>query len=246
MIPRSKLNEGGKVMNQMLRSHSKGGVVLRLFGGALSIWAGASLLGLLITHFLAPSRMSFLDRGADTWLASHRSTRLNTLTSWASSLSNTRTMILLTLIFIIFLRLKLKRWHESIFLLTVMGGELVIFLAIALTVNRARPAVLKLDAAPPTSSFPSGHTSAAMALFGALAVLLLSEWGSLFWRRIFATLLFAIPVVVALARVYRGMHYPSDVLAGALSAGLWLLIARKTLFSGQATLPALKITRSKK
>ena len=150
-------------MNPKVKSYGTKGEVLRLFSGAISIWALISLLGLLVTRILFPSRLGFLDRGADSWLAARRSDSWNSLSALASSLGNSRIIVVLTLIFIIFLRLKLKRWRESIFLLTVMVGELSIFLAITLTVDRPRPAVLKLDAAPPTSSFPSGHTSAAMA-----------------------------------------------------------------------------------
>lgn len=84
--------------------------------------------------------------------------------------------------------------------------------------------MVRLDVAPPTSSFPSGHTAAAFALYGCIAILVLGIYGRRPATRVAAVVLFCLPVVVGLSRPYRGMHYPSDVLAGALAGGLWLLL----------------------
>jgi membrane-associated phospholipid phosphatase len=53
--------------------------------------------------------------------------------------------------------------------------------------------------------------------------------------RVAAVVLFCLPVVGGLSRLYRGMHYPSDVLAGALTGGLWLLLVITTLLPRQGT-----------
>jgi membrane-associated phospholipid phosphatase len=97
------------------------------------------------------------------------------------------------------------------------------------TVHRPRPPVPELDVAPPTSSFPSGHTAAALALYGGIAILLLWIYGRRRATRVTAVVLFCIPVAVGLSRLYRGMHYPTDVLMGALMGGLWLLVVITTL-----------------
>jgi undecaprenyl-diphosphatase len=103
-------------------------------------------------------------------------------------------------------------------------GELLIFLAITALVHRARPAVPQLDQAPPTSSFPSGHTGAAVALYGCLAVILLASARPRWVAASLALLGFAIPIIVAASRVYRGMHYLTDVLAGVLASAIWLTV----------------------
>ena len=82
-----------------------------------------------------------------------------------------------------------------------------------------------LDEAPPTSSFPSGHTGAALALYAALAVVVL-RWARRRWVRVLAvTLLLGVPLLVGLSRLYRGMHHPTDLLGSLLCAGLALLVA---------------------
>ena len=81
-----------------------------------------------------------------------------------------------------------------------------VFLATTLVVARDRPQLDQLDPAPPTSSFPSGHTLHAVSF----TVLATSSFPELAWLLVpFATL-------VAASRVVLGLHYPTDVAAGAI------------------------------
>jgi undecaprenyl-diphosphatase len=101
-------------------------------------------------------------------------------------------------------------------------------------VDRERPPVRHLDEAPPTSSFPSGHTAATIALWGSLAVLANERARSAVVRNLFLVLAFVVPVLVASSRMYRGMHYLSDVLGGVLLGGLWLLATVRGIRLGVA------------
>jgi hypothetical protein len=79
-------------------------------------------------------------------------------------------------------------------------------------VGRPRPPVPHLDAAlPPTSSFPSGHTAAAICLYGGVASIVLRVVRA-WWRWLVLGVAVVVIVAVAAARLYRGAHYPSDVL----------------------------------
>ena len=89
--------------------------------------------------------------------------------------------------------------------------------------DRARPyevdsSITVIDAKPVTRSFPSGH--AAMAVAGALAGSQLFFYSAWLW--------WPLAAIVAVSRVYIGVHWPSDVIAGAL-IGLatgWLVLGR--------------------
>jgi len=68
-------------------------------------------------------------------------------------------------------------------------------------------------------SFPSGHAMAAVAVYGVLALLLWQRG-----KRGWAVLAGAWVPLVAISRVYLGVHYPSDVLASLALGTIWLII----------------------
>jgi undecaprenyl-diphosphatase len=115
-----------------------------------------------------------------------------------------------------------------------VAGEVLIFLLVTMLVDRDRPPVRHLDEAPPTSSFPSGHTAATIALWGSLAVLANQRARSALVRNLFLVLAFVVPLLVATSRMYRGMHFLTDVLGGMLLGGLWLLATVRGIRLGVA------------
>ncbi|MFD0521077.1 phosphatase PAP2 family protein [Paractinoplanes durhamensis] len=92
--------------------------------------------------------------------------------------------------------------------------------------RRRRPAaagVEQLDGQMPTSSFPSGHIAATMCLWITIAIIVLARvrhW----WRWVFVALAVIMPLGVALSRMYRGMHHPTDVAGAALLTACWLSV----------------------
>ena len=201
----------------------------RLIGGAVVIWGLLSLIGLLFTKVLVRSGRQPFDAGVDATLAGHREHLLNSITAVVSALGSTPVVIAVVLVAALVMRLKVRRWHESLALLIAMVGELAIFLAVTTAVHRNRPSIPRLDAAPPTSSFPSGHTMAAVVSYTFIAFLLWRSFDRRWWTTLAATVLLSLPVLVGFARLYRGMHYPTDVLAGALGGALWLMMVFTTL-----------------
>ncbi len=110
----------------------------------------------------------------------------------------------------------LRRWRDMLLVPLALAIELSTFLTVNYIVGRDRPNVAQLGGEPGTHSFPSGHVAATFVLWFGIALLL----GSGRWRtpwRLLAWTLAAVPVVtVAFSRVYRGMHFTTDVLAGLL------------------------------
>ncbi len=86
-----------------------------------------------------------------------------------------------------------------------MFGELAAFLAAAAVVRRPRPDVPHLDQHLPTSAYPSGHTAATTCLYVAIAILVIGHTRG-WWRWLFLVPAIAMPVLVALSRMYRGEH----------------------------------------
>jgi membrane-associated phospholipid phosphatase len=73
-----------------------------------------------------------------------------------------------------------------------------------------------LDSVPSTASFPSGHVAGALVLYGLLTLIARARMRHEWVPRVSWALPFAVAVIVALARVYEGVHHPTDVLAGFL------------------------------
>jgi len=209
-------------------------LVLRLLLGAMVLGAVLVGIGLVLTHLGSWSRT---DGGPDRWFAGHRSTGWNDATAVGSNLAQTQTAVAVAFVAFFALRLWLGRWYESLVLVLALGGEVVIFLAVAAIVHRPRPPVARLDAAPPTSSFPSGHTAAAVVVYGFLAFVLWRYLVNRWLAAVLCTVLLAVPFAVGLSRLYRGAHYPSDVVAGAILGAVWLTFVIVTMFPDRSNPP---------
>ena len=72
-------------------------------------------------------------------------------------------------------------------------------------------------------SFPSGHAAGSVAVYGMLAYLACRAVPPL-WRLPIAMMGLMIPLLVGYSRVVLQVHYVSDVLAGYLTAGAWLIV----------------------
>ena len=181
----------------------------------LALSCGMVLIGLLIIRLLPHTWPLSAEDGVDRFFAAHRVGWANTATDALSILAGTLGASAVTLLAVAWARWRFGGWRESAYLAFSVLLELTVFLVTTFLVHRPRPSVAELDASPPTSSFPSGHTAAAVALYGAIALL-----GYAHTRRRACWILLLIPAAVGAARLYRGMHHPSDVAAGVLLGAL--------------------------
>jgi membrane-associated phospholipid phosphatase len=129
-----------------------------------------------------------------------------------------------------------KQWRVGVFLIFALGLESGAYRVTTLLVPRHRPEVHRLESLPVNASYPSGHTAAAIAVYCGLALLITSRISTLAPRIFIWAAAAAIPVYVAFARMYRGMHHPLDVFGGvvigvaALTA--MVLVCRATGLAG--------------
>ena len=89
-------------------------------------------------------------------------------------------------------------------------------------IERARPSGLIPSTIETSFSFPSGHATAGMALYGFLAYILCKLYPR--HAPIIVTVATIVILAIGFSRLYLGVHFPSDVYAGYLLGGLWLLI----------------------
>jgi membrane-associated phospholipid phosphatase len=204
-------------------------VAVRLVAGGLLLALVLALVGWAIVRLATPSALTRWEDNVNQWFYAARTPMFNSLSHIGSYMAETVTCIVLLVVVVVVLRLWLGRWRESWTVAAAIVGELLIFLIVTAVVNRPRPSVLLLDVAPPTSSFPSGHTAAAVALYGCLAVIVWRQLRPKWLAVALATIFCIIPVIVGVSRLYRGMHHPTDVIFGAIGGGLWLVLVLATL-----------------
>ncbi|GAA3159793.1 hypothetical protein GCM10010486_27300 [Nonomuraea roseoviolacea subsp. carminata] len=169
------------------------------------------------------------EAGVSRALAADRTPLWNTLTDFGSSLSDTPYIVALTAIAAIAFRLMYGRWRESIFLIVAVWSQSLVFLAVTEVVGRHRPPVEHLDPAPPTSSFPSGHVSAAVAFYCGFALVLSTHLRNRALQVLVWVLGIAAPLAVAFSRLYRGMHFLTDITWGLLLGVVCVVVAARAI-----------------
>ena len=195
-----------------------------VLGAAALILAVMLGLGWVVTRAVPGSGVGGFDLGIDVWLAEHRTPTLDVASTVATDVCSTTSVFVLGFLAAAGSAALLRRWWPAVLLVVALVGELWLFLATAMIVQRPRPPVAHVDAAlPPTSSFPSGHTGAAICLFGGIAAIVVCAVRA-WWRWLVVATAAVLVILVALARMYRGAHYLTDALGAVVLAVPWLLV----------------------
>ncbi len=209
------LNDGGR--------ETRTGAAFRvLLVGYCTIVVSLIAIGLLITNVLDRS-VGRWDNSANRWLVGQRGDLANSVTGAVTFALNTLPVIAIAVVAV-----GILLWRRQIRAATLIVIALILEITVFLTVNfvvaRPRPDVLRLDSTPTTSSFPSGHTAAAVVLYGGIALAITWCTRRTGWRVAFWTLAVVAGLGAAFSRTYRGMHHPTDVVAGLAygAACLWL------------------------
>jgi undecaprenyl-diphosphatase len=119
---------------------------------------------------------------------------------------------------VIFYRMRWRR--AAAWIVVTLAGALVIELALKFAFHRPRPMPF-YGAVPHTYSFPSGHSLFSFCFYGVLAGLLAVRLRSRALRRLLWVAAVLLILAVGFSRIYLGVHYPTDVLAGFLAAAVW-------------------------
>ena len=121
----------------------------------------------------------------------------------------------------------MRKWGREarLFAITMIGAGLL-NITLKLAFKRPRPVPFFNLSPPETYSFPSGHSLTSAVFFGALAAILTARIKSkrvqvAIW--IVATAMF---LLIGLSRIYLGVHYTTDVIAGFAAALIWILVVR--------------------
>jgi undecaprenyl-diphosphatase len=112
-------------------------------------------------------------------------------------------------------------WRRAaIWLVVTLAGALVLDLTLKFAFHRPRP-VPFFGPIPRTYSFPSGHSLFSLCFYGVLAGLLAGRVQSMSARVLIWLVAALLVLAIGLSRIYLGVHYPSDVIAGYQAGTIW-------------------------
>jgi membrane-associated phospholipid phosphatase len=195
----------------------------------VALAAGSLLTGPVLDAPPGPADLEDVDLGLSRWLAERRSPPLDAVSAMFSSIGDTLPVIVVAAATGLWRFVRRLDWRPLLFVATVLVIELLVFLTTSYTIDRARPDVDRLGSTPSTGSFPSGHAAAGVALW--VAIGLLVSWPASLrrYRRLAIGVGVAMGVAIGLARLYRGMHFATDILAGWVLGGASLVVGLLTV-----------------
>ena len=138
-----------------------------------------------------------------------------------TTLGSTGAVLSLGLLALLWLMLYQRFFSATILAAGTLGGELLVF-ALKFVFDRPRPVPLLPHLELFSASFPSAHAFVSLVFYGLLTYMLLDhirDWQSR------AALLFSgsfVALLIGFSRIYLGVHWSSDVLAGFALAAMWL------------------------
>jgi len=190
-------------------------------GAAIAL--SAVVIFLELAEELAEDETRQLDVAILRWVATHRSPALTSFFLGVSALGTWIFVSAATLCFCIAAVLRRQRRAAATLAAATLGIPPLVVLLKPLYARPRPDVVAHLDFVD-SASFPSGHAIAASVFFGTLALIASRQILDDVHRALIVTAAALIIGLVALSRIYLGVHYASDVLGGVLVGTTWSLL----------------------
>lgn len=176
-----------------------------------------------LTELLAANNIAWFDDAVSGYIHGLRSPTLTPLMIALTQLGDAIAYIVLMLCVVVYFYFRRKNWTLSIQIAIVLISTASINFIIKNIIGRERPAGEHLVFVT-AQSFPSGHSMSSIAFYGFFIYL---AWRYLpkLWMKVSASIVLPLLVVsIGFSRVYLGVHYPSDVIAGFTGGLFWLAV----------------------
>lgn len=208
-------------------SHGTGVLVTVCWVGSIAILG----LGAWLVCYAPNCTVPNLDVTLLDWFAQRRNETFDSLfraVTWLGSIAVLVPAVIVSMSLLAYRR----RIREGLFLGLALVGTILIVHVSKLIVARPRPADINAVITMPWDlSFPSAHTAQIVAVV--VASLIVVSRLAIGWLKWLIPIGALCVLLVATSRIYLQVHYPSDVLAGTLAAGLWVFgLAKLTFLRG--------------
>ncbi|MBD2578787.1 phosphatase PAP2 family protein [Oscillatoria sp. FACHB-1406] len=194
--------------------------------------AGLGIAGIALWGFgkIADEVMEQETQAFDTSIleaiARFHSPVLNSIMIFITTIGEPTVLLVLALILAIVL-LAVQERREALMLAIASGGGLALNFALKAAFNRARPELWDRIVDVSFKSFPSGHATMSLVVYGAIGYGLARQFPA--WQKLIATITVLLVSAIGFSRLYLGVHWPTDVIAGYATGLVWLIACILTL-----------------
>ncbi len=185
------------------------------------IFIGGINIFVELTEELSSKALLKFDHQVTSFIVSFRDPDYHGFIEFITDIGDFYGYLISTTLVTIFLFWKLRNWKFIIQLVGVIILASLSNIGLKRAIDRARPDVEHLVVVE-SLSYPSGHSMSAMAFYGFLIYLLFHIKMSRFLRSFLVVFFVLVILSIGLSRIYLGVHYPSDVIAGFLGGFIWV------------------------
>ncbi len=207
VVPRGRLSHFGRLLT------------VELVGGLVLLTASAWIFGWMAEELVEGD--THLDTRVAEWLHARATPGWTTFFEAVTTLGNVPVLINVTLAAALVLAWRRRLDELRLLLLVVIGAE-VLTLGLKLGFRRERPFFADPLATESSYSFPSGHASVSLALYGTLALIAARHVRSRAGRIGLLLAAALLSALIGFSRLYLGVHFLSDVVAGFSLAIAWM------------------------
>ena len=166
------------------------------------------------------------------WMAAHQVKGIQTAMLEITSLGTGTVVGMIVFVAGMFLWLNQHK-HSAILLIAATLGGMVLDNLLKIGFNRPRPKIFEWGTYAVSSSFPSGHAMSSVIVYGTVAYLAARLQRNVASRILTMTFAAVMIVAICASRLYLGVHYPSDVLAGVVIGLAWAAFCMAVLEAAQ-------------
>ncbi|WP_129703611.1 phosphatase PAP2 family protein [Priestia megaterium] len=197
---------------------------LRVQFTVVFILSAISIIGFgFLAISVSQDRIVHFDSTVISFVQGFESPILTSIMKFFTFIGSLPAITILSVLIMFFLYTVLKHRSELILFVAAILGSSILFRILKQIFQRERPNLHRLIEIS-SYSFPSGHATTAFAFYGVLAFLLWRHLPTQWGRTILILLSVIMILAIGTSRIYLGVHYPSDVLAGYLVSIFWLAI----------------------
>jgi undecaprenyl-diphosphatase len=187
--------------------------------GLIVAVSGAGLFVMLAGHVRSGKTQAF-DESVIRWLGAHHTTTLDAIMVEITALGTGAVVMMIVAVAALFLVLTQHK-YSAVLLLASTAGGIVLDGVLKLGFNRPRPSIFVPEVHTVSSSFPSGHAMSAAIVYTTVAYLAARLHRRTWARWLVMMTAFIVITLISFSRLYLGVHYPSDVLAGIAIGLAW-------------------------